>query len=158
MSDIVERLRSSKGYDRNLNAEITVALYEDGGHEDARDNTRARLPSKSDECAPGTYWISSFSGLSLRTAPDFTSDPTLKRLALAALERNADEITSLRSQVERLREALDPFARVAAIQEPLVRMDAERWPDDRPNSDFIPSAWPVWGDFKRARAALGETP
>lgn len=91
--DLAKELESDRGANRDLDARVAVALYEDGGHTDQRENTHARLPSKSDECAPGTYWISAFSGLSLRTAPDYTSDRTLKRLALAALRTpDGDEV------------------------------------------------------------------
>lgn len=61
----------------------------------------------------------------------------------------ADEIASLRARVEALELAIDPFARVARLNEPL----AGDWPDDWPNDRFIPRAWPTWGDFKRADSA-----
>lgn len=86
---LADELEADRGANRELDARVAVALYDDSGHADARDNTTARLPSASDGCAAGTYWISSFSGLSLRTAPDYTSDRTLKRLALAALRTPA---------------------------------------------------------------------
>jgi hypothetical protein len=82
---LAAELRDCKTLDRNLDARVAVVLYSDTGHADPRDNTHARLPSKSDECAPGTYWISSFSGLSLRAAPGFTGDKLLRDLAVAAL-------------------------------------------------------------------------
>jgi hypothetical protein len=82
---LADELAADRGANRELDARIAVALYSDADHTDPRDNTHARIPSKSDDCAPGTYWISAFSGLSLRAAPDYTSDQTLKRLALAAL-------------------------------------------------------------------------
>lgn len=44
-------------------------------------------------------------------------------------------------------DALEPFYRAAAIQPP----GSGDWPDDKPNADFLPTAWPDWGDFKRAR-------
>ena len=82
---LAQELEADRGANRELDARVAVALYDDSGHADARDNTTARLPTASDGCTPGTYWISAFSGLALRTAPDYTSDRTLKRLALAAL-------------------------------------------------------------------------
>lgn len=78
-------LARCKTIDRQLDARIAVRLYRDNEHGDDRDNTYARLPSPSDECAEGTYWISSFSGLSLRTAPAFTGDRLLKQIAMTAL-------------------------------------------------------------------------
>jgi hypothetical protein len=44
--------------------------------------------------------------------------------------------------------------RVCRLMDPIVEAAPERWPDDRPNSEFIPGVWPDWGDFKKARAAL----
>lgn len=86
MSDLADKLEASKVIDRDLDARIAVALYRGTGHEDSRDDTHARLPSKSDEeCLPGRYWISAFSGLSLRIAPVFTGDTLLKQIAITAL-------------------------------------------------------------------------
>lgn len=76
--------------DRDLDARVAVATYSDTDHDDDRDNTYARLPRKSDECTPGTYWVSAFSGLSLRTAPCFTGSENLRKAALVVLnERRA---------------------------------------------------------------------
>jgi len=52
----------------------------------------------------------------------------------------------------KLREALKPFAAVAELMRPLRAF--ETWPDDKPNSEFIPGAWPRWGDFEAAAALL----
>lgn len=60
------------------------------------------------------------------------------------------QATALRIERDKFRAALKPFARVARIQ---GRWSME-WPDDKPNIEFIPSAWPDWGDFKRAELAL----
>lgn len=84
-AELARRLAESNGYDAALNAEIAVELYSDTGHEDVRENTHARLPRALDGVAPGSYWVVAFSGMSLRQAPDFTGDRTLKRLALTAL-------------------------------------------------------------------------
>lgn len=61
----------------------------------------------------------------------------------------ADRLTRLEADNARLREALDPFARVAAMNEPL------NLPDDRGPHNFLPLAWPDFGDFKRALKAIG---
>lgn len=73
----------------------------------------------------------------------------------------ATTITTLRTKlaeaearVGRLRVALDPFARVARIQPP----GSHRWSPEKPNNEFIPSAWPDWGDFSKANAALTNAP
>lgn len=57
-------------------------------------------------------------------------------------------------RIAALEGALKPFSAVCAIMEPLVKANPERWPDDKPNSQFIPGAWPKWEDFKRAFQAL----
>jgi hypothetical protein len=62
----------------------------------------------------------------------------------------AAKLAELRARIEGLEGALDPFARVARIQGPW----SDEWPDDKANIEFIPSAWPDWGDFKKARQAL----
>jgi hypothetical protein len=63
-----------------------------------------------------------------------------------------DQTNAIMTQAADLLEAqaaaLDPFGRAAAIQPP----GCENWPDDKPNSEFIPGDWPAWGDFKRARS------
>lgn len=64
----------------------------------------------------------------------------------------ADEIERLRAEVERLREALNPFA---AMADELDRVRQEYQP---PYDD--PENWSKsceWGDLVRARAALKET-
>lgn len=110
---LADELEADRGANRNLDARVAVALYDGGGHADARENTAARLPSASDGCAAGTYWISSFSGLSLRTAPDYTSDRTLKRLALAALRTPAPAPAVVGGDVvEALRQARDDLLAV----------------------------------------------
>jgi len=74
-------------------------------------------------------------------------------LAQEKHERTTRTIAEQAAVIERLREALDPFARVAAIQGPL----SANWPASKPNIEFISSVWPDWGDFARARTALQET-
>ena len=53
--------------------------------------------------------------------------------------------------LEERTEALKPFAAVHNIQPP----GKELWPDNKPNSEFIPGAWPTWKDFRTAARALG---
>lgn len=62
-----------------------------------------------------------------------------------------DENKALKARIAKLEAALEPFARVAAIVAPL----ASGWRDDKPNRDFIPAAWPNWGDFRRAAETAG---
>jgi hypothetical protein len=122
---LADELAADRGANRELDARIAVALYSDADHTDPRDNTHARIPSKSDDCAPGTYWISAFSGLSLRAAPDYTSDQTLKRLALAALRTQPPADTD--GLVERL---LRKAYRREIWHEPDGTMDAPCDEDD----------------------------
>jgi hypothetical protein len=70
-----------------------------------------------------------------------------RQLARAALEAGC---AGLVAENARLREALDPFARVAAIED-AANPDAS---DDVPCRDFFPGIWPTRGDCRKARAAL----
>lgn len=72
------------------------------------------------------------------------------RILWSALSDASTTITSLQADLDAAREALGPFARVAAMMESL----SDGWPDDKPNSEFIPGAWPNWGDFHRALTNL----
>lgn len=72
------------------------------------------------------------------------------------LQASEARALSLEAEKGRLREALEPFAAVARLMAPLVEVSPERWPDDRPNSEFIPGDWPRWEDFRRASQALAE--
>ena len=69
-ADIIERLTEATGPDRELDAAIIVAATPAEGQGD--DLITLRRTSKSDECAPGTYWRVSFSGKSLHTAELYT--------------------------------------------------------------------------------------
>ena len=69
------------------------------------------------------------------------------------IDRIADALSGLIKRGEALREALEPWARVARLNMPL----AADWSDDRPARSSIPGAWPTWGDLKRADAALSNT-
>lgn len=60
------------------------------------------------------------------------------------------EIKGLRKRVEELEEALDPFARVAAISD-AAGLNS---PDDTPCRAFFPDIWPTLGDCRKARSAL----
>lgn len=62
----------------------------------------------------------------------------------------ANLIEAQSAEIEKLRAALDPFARVARIQGPI----SADWSRDKPNIEFIPSVWPDWGDFADARTLL----
>lgn len=87
---------------------------------------------------------------------------TIERLrALArSMERpgvdpdDAADLSALLAWVEDARKGLEPFGTVARFMQPLVDVAPERWPDDKPNSEFIPGAWPTWGDFRNAAALL----
>jgi hypothetical protein len=75
----------------------------------------------------------------------------------AAIDR-CDDINALAAiqatdgEYQRLRSALDPFARVAAIAD---EADPDA-PDDEPCRNFFPGIWPTRGDCRRALAALKE--
>ena len=69
-------------------------------------------------------------------------------MALAAAAR-----APLEAENKALREALEVFARVYKMNEPI----AASWSDDLPARDFLPHFWPTWKDFKIARQALATT-
>lgn len=82
--------------------------------------------------------------------PAAERDASLRNLeALAELtNRYAAERDRLAAEVVLLRVALDPFARIWRINAPLN-------PDPhRPLAHFIPGAWPLMADAKRANDAL----
>lgn len=87
---LANELEASKGNDRELDADIAIACYKDNDHEDNREHTHARRVRPSDGEQIGTYWVSSFSGISLHKAPPFSSDKLLKAMALFMLKYNGD--------------------------------------------------------------------
>lgn len=70
LSDLIRRVEEAKGPDRELDAEITVAIMGTTSTDD--DLIYHRLPAKDDHCAPGTYWRKQRSGASLRTSAELT--------------------------------------------------------------------------------------
>lgn len=60
------------------------------------------------------------------------------------------EITNLRDRLDVSRDALEVFARIYRMNEPI----AQGWGREKPNWEFMPRVWPVWGDFKKAHDAL----
>lgn len=67
-----------------------------------------------------------------------------------ALKERADRAES---DLAAARLALDPFASVYRLNEPL----ANAWPDDMPARDIIPGAWPTWADLRNAEQAIRPT-
>lgn len=55
-------------------------------------------------------------------------------------------------RLERLAKALEPFARVYKIVEPLDL------PDDKPMCEFVPAIWPTLKACREAQAALAKEP
>jgi hypothetical protein len=81
-------------------------------------------------------------------------DELIKRLRGPHIRRGwimdaASVIERIQADNEALRAALEPFVRVASIN---MKISAG-WPDNKPNVDFCPRAWPVWSDFLRAALA-----
>lgn len=71
LAALIERLEKAEAGSRELDAEIAVAVFETVSTDD--DLVYGKMPHKSDQCAPGTFWIKSRSGLSLRTAEPYTT-------------------------------------------------------------------------------------
>lgn len=70
------------------------------------------------------------------------------------LREAADEIDALRAQVAKLREALEPFAGLAAER----FLDPGLWNDNDGFAVLFDGYDLTVGDFRRARAALGKEP
>lgn len=68
---ILERLKAATGPDREIDAAITVALCSPIKLTD--ETVHLRIPRKDDDCASGTYWYVSRSGMSLRTSEPLTA-------------------------------------------------------------------------------------
>lgn len=73
MIDLLTQLQNATEGSRELDAEIAVATFyqEPDTH---GDSAYVKLPHKHDDCAAGTYWLVSRSGMSLRTAPHYTTN------------------------------------------------------------------------------------
>lgn len=71
LTSLVERLEKVEEGSRELDAEIAVAVFQRISTDD--DLIYARPTRPEDDCAVGTYWRKSRSGLSLLIAPYFTS-------------------------------------------------------------------------------------
>ena len=72
-SNLIHRLERATGPDRELDAEIAVAIKHDLPAPMGECQATLRFPHKSDDCAEGTYWLVQLSGKSLRTAPHYTA-------------------------------------------------------------------------------------
>lgn len=68
---IIERLEAGE-VGRDIDARVAVALAW-GVPTPEDDRPWLKMPTRYDECAPGTYWLVQRSGMSLRTAPEFTT-------------------------------------------------------------------------------------
>lgn len=69
------RCEQATGPDRELDAAIAIQLFDGGADhlDDARDVTRARPVLISHGARPGSYEVVGFSGVSLRTSPEYTA-------------------------------------------------------------------------------------
>jgi hypothetical protein len=78
--ELAERVEAAAGPDRELDAEIAVAVQYDLPGPMGECAATLRVPRRDDECQAGTYWLVQRSGMSLRTAPPFTEslDSALK--------------------------------------------------------------------------------
>lgn len=83
---LLERVEKAEGPDREIDAELHVALVKP--EQRADDLRYFRVPSANmdhmEMCAPGTYWLKERSGASLQTAPKYT---TSIDAALSLVER-----------------------------------------------------------------------
>lgn len=87
LESLIDQLEKAEGPDRELDAAIAVALFKSKSGSEWGEY--ARLPNHYDKCTPGTYWIGSRSGDSLRTSPYYTTYP---KDAFAALRAKLSEV------------------------------------------------------------------
>lgn len=73
LKEILDLVEKAETGSRDLDARIAVAASVDLPSPMGECKPHLRLPSKSDQCAPGTYWLVQMSGMSLRTAPAYTT-------------------------------------------------------------------------------------
>lgn len=71
LTALIKRVEKATGPDRELDAEIYVALSPTISA--TEDIIYFKVPMKHDQCAPGTYWRVSRSGASLHTAATYTA-------------------------------------------------------------------------------------
>jgi hypothetical protein len=84
LRELASRVERATGPDRELDADIAIALF--GGnrsHPDPREHEHARRVLISHGAQPGNYEVVAFSGISLRTALEYTKF-RLSRLDTAA--------------------------------------------------------------------------
>jgi hypothetical protein len=70
---LAERCEKATGPDRELDAEIAVAIEYELPNPMGECRAHLRVPHLSDECEAGTYWLVQRSGMSLQTAPRYTA-------------------------------------------------------------------------------------
>ena len=73
MPDLIADLAAAPEGSREFDAEIAVRVDHDFPEPMGDAYPYFKLPHKSDQCAPGTYWLVQRSGMSLRTAPHYTT-------------------------------------------------------------------------------------
>ncbi len=70
---LISRLEAAESGSRELDAEIAVAEKIDLPQPMGEAPPYLKMPAMADGCAPGTYWLVQRSGMSLRTAPHYTT-------------------------------------------------------------------------------------
>ena len=71
LKNLLERVKAATGPDRDMDAAIIVATTPSKMTDE--DLVYLKVPQKSDQCAPGTYWLCQRSGMSLRTSETLTA-------------------------------------------------------------------------------------
>ncbi len=136
-----------------------------------RDAARAEADARGYECAQATTHAHTLTeelaqAMAERDAALSARDDAIRRLGDAArdagrwrgisegkdivIKQLEAERDALRAEIAEAREALQPFAFLARVNEKL-NLDPEL-----PLKDFVPGVWPKWKDVKRALAALRE--
>ncbi len=73
MTDLIARLEAAPEGSRILDARIAVTACIDMPTPMGDASPYLKMPHKLDECEPGTYWLVQRSGMSLLTAPHYTT-------------------------------------------------------------------------------------
>jgi len=100
VSELIEQLKLLNTPCRKTDALIAIALHEKRGPhwKDDRDSSHARLPILEEQPKAGQYEISGFSGVELKSAPEYTLTEEGRKSAITALEfhavRNSGECPS----------------------------------------------------------------
>lgn len=97
LEELIAVIESTDEPNRSVDALIAIALHDKRGKnwQDSRDSSHARLPILEESPRPGQYEISRFSGVELKSAPEYTADDEAKRAAIEAIRAKQSDVTQM---------------------------------------------------------------